>query len=181
MRTTALRTSDPLADPEPLVRHVFAYVSYRVANHADAEDITSETFERAVRYRESFDPERGTPFGWLSGIADRCIAGHAGRRRDVSYELPELEAPGEIAEDGPRRLMLVRAIGELGDRDRQLIALRFGEDLTAKQIGRVLGMKTNAVEVALHRALDRLRDVLGSDATTAAVAATGTDTFAHGG
>lgn len=159
----SFRNRDPLADLEPLIRHVYAYVSYRVANRDDAEDVTSETFERAVRYRESFDPARGTPFAWLTGIADRCIAAAAGRRRDESYDVPELAAPGELAEDGPRRLTLVRAIGRLNERDRQLVALRFGGDLSAKQIGALLGLRTNAVEVALHRALERLRQVLDAD------------------
>ena len=44
----------------------------------------------------------------------------------------------------------------LGERDRELIALRYGADLTARQIGELLGLQTNAVEVALHRALQTL-------------------------
>jgi len=49
----------------------------------------------------------------------------------------------------------------LEERDRDLIALRYGADLTARQIGDVLGMTTHAVEVALSRTLDRLRTKLG--------------------
>jgi DNA-directed RNA polymerase specialized sigma24 family protein len=41
-----------------------------------------------------------------------------------------------------------------------LIALRYGADLSARRIGEILGLRTNAVEVALHRALLRLRDRL---------------------
>ena len=47
------------------------------------------------------------------------------------------------------------------------VALRFGSDLTARQIGEVLEMKTNAVEVALHRALERLRAFLLEDGEAA--------------
>ena len=43
---------DPLANPEQLLRRVFAYVAYRVGDPDEAEDITSETFERALRYRD---------------------------------------------------------------------------------------------------------------------------------
>ncbi|MDQ2983772.1 MAG: hypothetical protein M3R70_07605 [Actinomycetota bacterium] len=49
---------------------------------------------------------------------------------------------------------------QLDERDRELIALRYGADLTARQIGRLVGLKTNAVEVALHRVLARLRTTL---------------------
>ena len=45
----------------------------------------------------------------------------------------------------------------LDERERELVALRYGADLSARQIGELLGLKTNAVEVALHRALRRLR------------------------
>ena len=60
-------------------------------------------------------------------------------------------------------LTLAAAVAQLGDRDRELIALRFGADLTAAQIATVLDTKTNAVEVALHRALGRLRTILGEE------------------
>ncbi len=65
---------DPLADPAPLVRRVYAYVAYRLGDGPDAEDVTSEVFERALRYRESYDSRKGDPAAWLIGIARRCVA-----------------------------------------------------------------------------------------------------------
>jgi RNA polymerase sigma factor (sigma-70 family) len=62
--------------------------------------------------------------------------------------------------DSALRLDLRQAVSLLGSRDRELIALRYGADLTARQIGDVLDVKTNAVEVALHRALQTLREAL---------------------
>ena len=49
-----IRARDPLADPEPLIRRVYAYVAYRIGDGPDAEDVTSEVFERA---RESLCDE----------------------------------------------------------------------------------------------------------------------------
>ena len=51
----------------------------------------------------------------------------------------------------------------LDERERELLALRYGADLTARQIGELLGQRTNAVEVALHRALGRLREQLAGE------------------
>jgi Sigma-70 region 2 len=45
-----MRRSDPLAQPEPLIRRVYAYAAYRLGDGQDAEDVTSETFARALRY-----------------------------------------------------------------------------------------------------------------------------------
>ena len=73
-------------------------------------------------------------------------------------------APGDLAEDAVRRLSLLDAVSQLGDRDRDLIALRYGADLTGRQIGAILDMSPNAVDVAMHRAVERLRQALdGSD------------------
>jgi len=150
---------DPLADPQPLIRRVYAYVAYRIGDGVDAEDVTSATFERALRYRSSFDPRRGDAASWLIGIARRCIADAVQRGDTPTGDLPELPVEGyeELALD---RLDLRAAVGRLDERDRELIALRYGADLTARQIGELLELKTNAVEVALHRALGRLREGL---------------------
>jgi RNA polymerase sigma factor (sigma-70 family) len=150
---------DPLANPEPLVRRVYAYVAYRVGAGPDAEDITSATFERALRYRSSFDPRRGDVTAWLLGIARRCVAEAALRPSDVPQQLHESAGP-DHAESISVRLELSAAVAQLPERQQELIALRFGGDLTARQIGELLELKTNAVEVALHRALISLRAIL---------------------
>lgn len=150
---------DPLANPAPLVKRVYAYVAYRIGDGPDAEDVTSETFERALRYRASFDPRRGDAAAWLIGIARRCIADAALKRELPTDEVPEGLFDGH-EEQSQRRIELGAALEQLDERDRELVALRYGADLTARQIGELLDLKTNAVEVALHRALARLRQQL---------------------
>jgi RNA polymerase sigma factor (sigma-70 family) len=149
---------DPLADPAPLIRAVYSYVAYRLGPGADAEDVTSEVFERALRYRSGYDPRRGEPVAWLIGIARRCLA-DAGRRV-VEIETVEPQPGPDLEADTVRRLTVGAAVNGLDERDRELVALRYGADLTARQIATVLGLRTNAVEVALHRALARLRVAL---------------------
>jgi RNA polymerase sigma-70 factor (ECF subfamily) len=151
---------DPLADPGLLIRRVYAYVAYRIGDGVDAEDVTSATFERALRYKHTFDETRGGPAPWLLGIAGRCVSEYYSNRTISVPDVPDVAAPGELATDAAARLDLRRAVTMLPGRDAELIALRYGADLTAKQIGEVTGMRTNAVEVALHRALGTLRDVL---------------------
>jgi RNA polymerase sigma-70 factor, ECF subfamily len=153
---------DPLANPEPLIRRVYAYIAYRVGDGPDAEDLTSETFERALRYRKSYDPRKGEPVAWLLGIAKRCIDGR-GPRLEFSSEAPDEASRMDVEEDVVRRLTVASAVGTLDERDRELIALRYGADLTARQIAELLGARTNAIEVALHRALGRLRATFGDE------------------
>jgi RNA polymerase sigma factor (sigma-70 family) len=154
---------DPLANPEPLIRRVYSYVAYRVGDGPDAEDITSETFERALRYKKSYDSTKGEPAAWLIGIARRCIEGRP-PSLELSSEHVDAADRRDLEDDALRRIALSAAVGRLEERDRDLIALRYGADLTARQIAELQGAKTNAIEVALHRALARLRaHIEGSD------------------
>lgn len=159
MQPSWLVMPDPLADSRTLIRRLHAYAAYRLGDGQDADDVTSETFERALRYRDSFDPRRGDATSWLIGIARRCIAELAWSREVPTGE--PLDRAIEGHEDDSIRCLEIRAaVAQLDERDRELVALRYGADLTARQIGELMHMRTNAVEVALHRALARLRTVL---------------------
>jgi RNA polymerase sigma-70 factor, ECF subfamily len=155
---------DPLENSEELVRRVYAFVAYRLGEGPDAEDVTSETFARALRYRDSYQRSKGEPIAWLIGIARRAIAEHVGH----PVEIPTPEAGGaepvELEDAWVQALDVRLAVGALEPRDRELIGLRYGADLTARQIAELLEMQTNAVEVALHRALERLRSLVTDEA-----------------
>jgi DNA-directed RNA polymerase specialized sigma24 family protein len=153
---------DPLADPQPLIRRVYAYVAYRIGEGPEAEDLTNDVFERALRYRGSYDPSKGAPAAWLIGIARRLLGGIP----PVDFELgnvPETASFLDLEEEVAARLDVAALVRRLEERDRELIALRYGADLSARQIGELIGMNTNAVEVALHRALVRLRALIDED------------------
>jgi RNA polymerase sigma factor (sigma-70 family) len=150
---------DPFANPE-LIHRVYAYVAYRIGDGPEAEDVTSEVFERALRYRDSYRPEKGEPAAWLIGIARRCLATPRPRSESLEATSEEVVSSADVEAETMRRLEVQGAVRELGDRDRELIALRYGADLSARRIGELLELETNAVEVALHRALDRLRGKL---------------------
>ena len=152
-----MRRVDPLANPEALVGDLYAYVAYRVSNQSDAEEITSAVFERAVRYRRSYNPTKGSPMAWLVGIARTQISHRAAREANM-------QPLGEDALDGTdfeadllERLSLREAVRALDARSRELVALRYGIGLPPREIAGLLGLEENAVNVALHRARRRLR------------------------
>jgi RNA polymerase sigma-70 factor (ECF subfamily) len=149
-----------LANPSELIRRVYAYVAYRIGPGPDAEDVTSEVFERALRYRESYDRSRGEPLSWLLGIARRCVDDAVRRARMEKPKASDPVPPQDLEAEAIQRLTVAAAIARLDERAQDLLALRYGADLTARQIGELLDLRTNAVEVALHRALSRLRPEL---------------------
>lgn len=96
---------------------------------------------------------------WLAAIVrNEAFRQHARRRPDPTSSLGELEG----AEDGRviatvERADLHAALAHLTDRDRELLTLRYGEDLTQAAIARRLGIPEGTVKVRLHRARDKLR------------------------
>jgi RNA polymerase sigma-70 factor, ECF subfamily len=146
---------DPLANPEQLLRRVYAYVAYRVGDPSEAEDITSETFERALRYRDGYDSRKGEPIAWLLGIARNCVYDAQLRPRpQAPHDLEPADV--DVETDVVARVTLEDALAGLSTSDRELLALRYGADLRAREIAKLLDRRTNAVEVALSRARARL-------------------------
>jgi len=153
-----MRHRDPRANPDDLIRRIYSYVAYRIGDGPDAEDVTSEVFERALRYRASYDEGRGRPLTWLLGIARRCVDDALIRRASApALEVEDHASSEDLEGEAVRRVAVATAINRLDDQARDLLALRYGGDLSAREIGEVIGAKTNAVEVALHRALARVR------------------------
>jgi len=157
------RRRAPLDDPEPLIRRVYAYAAYRIGPGPDAEDVTSEVFERALRYEDTFDEEKGEFVAWLLGIARRCVDQHLAQPTTVQLdpeEAPEAAtADPDLETEVVERVALTEAMSELGDRDRELVSLHYA-GLNGGQIAELLEARRNTIDVALHRALARLKTIV---------------------
>jgi RNA polymerase sigma-70 factor (ECF subfamily) len=160
-----LRRRDPLHDPAPLIPRVYAYVAYRIGAGADADEATGEVFARAVRYRATYDPARGEPISWLLGIARRVLAEKGQEPSTAPLDESWDASEGGFADRIVERLDLWAAVASLSERDRELIALRYGADLSAPQIAGLVDSETHAMEVALSRAVGRLRATLAAEQT----------------
>jgi RNA polymerase sigma-70 factor (ECF subfamily) len=152
-----VRRRDPLAQPAELARCVYAYAAYQLGPGPDAEDVTRETFQRAVRNRKSYDPSEGTPAYWMLRIARRVIA-----ERPAQAAVTPIEASdrGELGRDPAIQAQLLSAMSRLPDDDRELLALRHGAGLTESQVAEMLGERAEMVELDLHRALEQLQTIL---------------------
>ena len=143
---------------------VYGYVAYQVASREEAEDLTQQTFERALAHWGEFDDRRATITTWLLAIARNLVVDHyrARSRRPQTVSLDELseaqlETTGYTDPSmgvGPE---LESALVALGERERELIALRYGADLSGPQIALVTGLTVANVQQILSRSLRRLR------------------------
>jgi RNA polymerase sigma factor (sigma-70 family) len=138
---------------------VYRYLLYVTANPSTAEDLTSETFERALKRWPRFDPKRGSVQTWLCQLArsaalDHFRAEERRRRREERVAEPdrgtEIELPDEY---GP---VLRQALRTLSGAEREVIALRVVLELDSRQAARVLGISPTACTTRLTRALEKL-------------------------
>ncbi len=145
---------------------LFSFLAYRTGNRALAEDLLSETFERVIRSRQRFDPRLGSERRWLYTIALNLLRDHARRQTHEDRVMQSVGARSSPHESDhaidavERRDELRRALSTLNDAEREAIALRFGADLTLRDVARVLGEGESAVEGRIYRGLGKLRDEL---------------------
>ena len=140
---------------------LLAFLVYRTGDQALAEDLLSETFEKALKARLRFDPRRASQKTWLYAIALNALRDQV-RRRDAEQRALERSAmgvsPPAAAEDAVAdRDTVLRALDVLSDDERTVIALRYGADLTVPEMARALGQRKAAVEARTYRALNKLR------------------------
>ena len=150
---------------EEEVWHVYGFFAYRVRCVDDAEDLTQRTFERALRAWRRFDPERGPARAWLMAIARNLLIDHyradSSQRRRSLEDVDEEQLGSELAEpDLGIDPDLAEALATLSPRDREIVALRFGADLTGPEIAELSGLQLANVQQILSRSLRRLRQRL---------------------
>jgi RNA polymerase sigma factor (sigma-70 family) len=151
---------------------LFGFLVYRTGDRALSEDLLADVFERAWRARARFDVRRGSATAWLYTIAVNRLRDHH-RRAQVERTSLERVVSGapttvEPAQDAVAdRDRIMTALGSLNERDREIVALRFGADLTAPQIARVTEQPLTTVEGRLFRALRRLGTILEPEEATA--------------
>ena len=139
------------------VHRVYGFVSRRVGNRAEAEDITSAVFEQALASLTRFE-WRGVPFAaWLIRIAANALADHWRRAaREAGDPAPEVPDVAEMAAI-ERRAMLFQLVERLPELQRRVIELRFGEEKSIRDIAAALQRTEGAVKQLQLRALENLR------------------------
>jgi len=152
---------------------LYAYAIYRLQDPNLAHDIVSMTFTAALSRSDHFDPTKGSVDSWLFGITRNVIRKQL-RARKIR-ELISLDSLGfqppssqrwveEIAEENHLLAKLIPYIRDLPEREREILSLKFGGEISNRDIAEVLGLTQSNVGVILYRTLRRLRDQLNEEA-----------------
>jgi RNA polymerase sigma-70 factor (ECF subfamily) len=139
-------------------------IAYRYAkNRTEAEDIAQDSMLRAWRRRSTLR-DRGARKPWLAAIVRNEAFREFGRNRPDPIDTIEVAhgADDERVLATVERADLHAALERLNKRDRQLVRLRYDEDLTQEGIARRLGIPLGTVKVRLHRVRAKLRREIGA-------------------
>ena len=147
---------------------VLNYVRLRVADEDTAQELTAQTFERALSRLHTLR-DRGAFGGWLFRIARTIVAGYYRRRKPVlplesAAEVPSPEPTAEGLVLQSQNVAALRdALALLANREQEIIRLRFVAGLTNRAIAKSMGLREGNVAVILFRALRKLRKTLGEN------------------
>ena len=141
---------------------VYNFFRYRFGSTADAEDLTSRTFEKAWTARARFRRDVAGFSTWLFTIARNVAIDHVrAQRNDAPLEAAAAIAGGTTPEDDASRQSdadrLARLLARLPERDRELLAMKFGADMTNRAIAQATGLSESNVGTIVHRAIAVLR------------------------
>jgi RNA polymerase sigma-70 factor (ECF subfamily) len=144
---------------------VYRFILIRTGNVQDAQDLTSQTFVAALESIEKYG-NRGSFGGWLFGIARHKIADHYRRRRvdvaldDVAWLHHPDPGPEEIADARLQLERVSRALKSLDTQQAEALALRVFGELSAAEVGQVMGKTEGAARMLVHRGLRKLQERL---------------------
>jgi RNA polymerase sigma-70 factor (ECF subfamily) len=157
---------------------VMRFVSARVNNRTLAEDITSDTFVRAMRRIETFTWQGRDIGSWLVTIARNLVSDHfasAHSRRELATEdvndagpIQLVEGPEDVIVRSSEQARIRAAVALLGAEQRACVEARFLQGLSVSETADLLGRNDGAVRALQYRALRSLANLLPREAEFAA-------------
>ena len=141
---------------------IFNYLYYRTLNRALSEDLVSQTMLNVVRRYETFDAERGNLDQWIFSIARNAFFSYLRTHKEetdidaipeglVAYDDDGLDA---LDDEGERVRSLLAV---LTDEERELVYLKYWEELSNKEIAQRLELNASTVSTKLWRATEKMR------------------------
>lgn len=147
---------------ESNVTRVYHFFCYKVGNIDLAEELTALTFEKAWMGRSNYNTARGEIQAWLMGIARNVVADQFRKRQnEVSLERESVpEVVFDFEKDIQEKMdfqYIFSVLQTYPERERELIALKYGSELTNREIARLTGISESNVGTILSRVVKKLR------------------------
>lgn len=141
---------------------VYNFFRFRVRSRQDVEDLTSRTFEKAWVARDRYRQDLAGFTTWLLTIARNVAIDHLRARHDhlsidVAIDIAADGTPEDDAMAGSDIARLIQLTADLPERERELLALKYGAAITNRLIAQLTGLSESNVGTILNRTVDKLR------------------------
>lgn len=147
-------------------RLIYCYVYLFFYSKETAEDLAQETFIRAWKYRETYNSDKSSLKTWLITIA-RSLCFDYAKKRKYPTELPEEPVDNNNLEKTVTEELLKEYIYSrltlLSEIDKDLLILRFYNELAIEEIALVTGKTYDATKMALSRAFSKLKELINNE------------------
>ncbi|AFS79690.1 RNA polymerase factor sigma-70 RpoD [Gottschalkia acidurici 9a] len=150
---------------EVYYKRVYNYIYYRVNCHYTAEDLTSKVFEKIIIKKHTYSDKKSPFEVWVFAIARNAINDYF--RSIKKHNLFSIDAIKELVsrKKTPEDIMvgldtkdeLLEALNTLDERDRNIVALKFGAELKNKEIADILHITESNVGVIIYRSMKKLK------------------------
>ena len=145
---------------------IYRYITLRIGDKTEAEDMTQQVFLKALQSVSSFQ-WKGVPFAaWLFRIAHNQVVDHLRKKNKQAVIIPDESL---LSSDNNPQLLVERqldieqlllATRRLTEAQRQVISLRFTSELSIAQVAKIMGKSQGAVKALQHSAIRALRKIL---------------------
>src|SRR6266581_952921 len=148
-------------------RSVFGLALRRLGDRGRAEDAVQETFVSIWRSAKTYRPQRGPGAPWLYAVARNAIVDRGRARPEPVADAPDEASPdpgpGDRAEESWVQWRVHRALEELPEREREVIALAYWSELSQSEVAEFLSIPLGTVKTRTRAALQRLAEMLGDE------------------
>lgn len=146
-------------------KKIYRYCSFNVKENALAEDICQDTFVKAWKKIQSFTLDEGWSIqAFLFTIARNLIIDNSRKKKNYSIdEYENLQTNENFIEDIDRKDDIKRvkvALSKLDETERQIIILRYFEEMESKEVAEIVGISDGALRVRSHRVMQKLKEIM---------------------
>jgi len=147
---------------DQLLPRVFHFFFYKVGNLHIAEELAATTFEKVWKSREKYQGQLGDYQFYIFGIAQNVAADYFRKyHHEVSLEeastLPAQQCVEEQAEKHLDFQHLAVIVNRLTEREREIISLKYGAEMTNREIAKLTHLSESNVGTILYRVVLKLR------------------------
>lgn len=143
-------------------KRIYRYCLFNTQKRETAQDLCQETFFRAWKSLSSFSQKGGSLQAYLFRIARNLIIDLSRKKKELPLEnydrIDDRQIPEEDLEKQDDIKKVRDALSKLKDKERQIVILRYFEEMTTAEVASVVGLREGALRVRTHRILKKLKE-----------------------